>query len=220
VKVCGPDFLYRREACPAPPNSAATCAGGTCGFACNAVFHRCQAPTGSDPRCAADDDPESCGSACRPCGTITGGSYACTAGQCAARCAAAGERPCGPACQGPRAVAIPPFTQDCPGAVQTCERREVATVPVTDCARALTVHLTMGPEHCALVMVEVFANGSSKGTMGPLDRGQSGSVAMGRFLAGTSVTVAVQATGLVGGCNAGSIGNWAATGSVDVEVSP
>jgi hypothetical protein len=112
------------------------------------------------------------------------------------------------------------FTQDCPGGGQTCPRREVATIPITGCAHTLTVNLTMRADHCAPVTVEVFANGASKGSMGPLDRGQSGTVSLGRFAGGSSVSIAVQATGQIGGCNSGSIGNWAAVGGVDVEVSP
>jgi hypothetical protein len=103
---------------------------------------------------------------------------------------------------------------------QTCELRDVATVNIAGCPKSLEVHLTMGPDHCALATVEVFANGASKGSTAPLDRSQTGTVSLGRFAAGSTVKVAVQATGILGGCNTGTIGNWAASGSIDVLVAP
>jgi hypothetical protein len=215
-KICGPDFLYKRETCPGLDNGVATCTAGECGTACNSHFHRC----GSESRCAADDDPQNCGSSCKPCGTLGGGTFACTAGQCVAHCQAVTDRPCGAACEPTRTMDITPIDQTCKSGGQLCERLPIGSVNVTGCARTLEVHLTMAPTHCAKVIVEVFANGASKGSMGPLDRSEAGAVALGKFAAGTAVNVAVQAMGVLGGCDNGSLGGWQATGGIDVLVAP
>ncbi|MCA2981804.1 MAG: VCBS repeat-containing protein [Myxococcaceae bacterium] len=95
-QTCG----ERCSVCPAPPNGSPTCvasltdAGVTvrsCGFTCNAGFHRCGSA------CLPDDAPASCGASCTPCPTTANGAATCTAGQCGLACDA-GFNLCGGAC--------------------------------------------------------------------------------------------------------------------------
>jgi hypothetical protein len=89
---------------------------------------------------------------------------------------------------------------------------------VLGCARQVVVHLQLGPESCASGSIEVFANGVSKGKMGPMDKTQTGTVVLGHFPAGTAVHLSVQLTGVLGGCDVGKVSNWAASGSFDLTV--
>src|SRR5262249_45956338 len=157
-----------------------------------------------------------CGSTCHPCGTLAGGRFDCVSGQCVGRCALATEKPCGAACEGLTTIPVPRFDQDCGGTSQTCDRLDVTAINVLGCSKTLPVRLQLGPESGASGKIEVFANGVSKGWMGPMDKTQIGTVALGRFPAGTTVNIAVQLTGVLGGCDTGVVYSWAASGSVDL----
>jgi hypothetical protein len=211
-KVCGPDFTYHIETCPGVSGGAGACNAGVCGISCNPGFHRCS----GESRCAADDDASNCGSTCHSCGALAGGRFDCVSGQCVGRCTLATETPCGAVCEGRTNIPIPLFSQDCGGTSQTCNRRDVIVVNVLGCAKTVAVHLQLGPESCASGKIEVFANGVSKGWMGPMDKTQVGTVVLGRFPAGTMLSIAVQLTGVLGGCDVGMVYSWQASGSVDL----
>jgi hypothetical protein len=211
-KVCGADLTYHSEACPGVSGGAGTCKAGVCDISCNPEFHRCN----SEDRCAADDDASNCGATCLPCGALAGGRIDCVSGQCVGHCALVTEKVCGAACEGLTTIPIPLFSQDCGGTSQTCNRRDVTVINVLGCSKTVALHLQLGPESCASAKIEVFANGISKGWMGPMDKTQIGTVALGRFPAGTMVSIAVQLTGVLGGCDVGVVVGWAGSGSVDL----
>jgi hypothetical protein len=211
-EICGADLTYHREPCPGVSGGTGVCSAGACGISCNPGFHRCN----SEDRCADDHDASNCGSTCHPCGALAGGRFDCVGGQCEGRCALASEKPCGAACEGLTTVPIPRFSQDCGGTSQTCSRLDVTVINVLGCSKTVALHLQLAPESCASGKIEVFANGVSKGWMGPMDKTQIGTVALGRFPAATSVSIAVQLTGVLGGCDVGVVSGWAASGSVDL----
>ena len=66
--------------CPSGENGNATCAGGSCGFACDIGFADCDATTGCE---ASLDSPSTCGSCGNDCQAgYLNGSAACASGTC------------------------------------------------------------------------------------------------------------------------------------------
>jgi hypothetical protein len=72
-------------ACPTPDNATATCAGGSCGFACNAGFGDCHA---NAPGCETNlnTDITNCGGCGTICPTPTNATPTCSGGACGFTC--------------------------------------------------------------------------------------------------------------------------------------
>ncbi len=77
--------------CMPPANATATCDGTSCGFACNAGFHRC----GS--MCVSSASPASCGTNCTPCSPPLHATATCDGMNCDFTCDAGYTR-CGGVC--------------------------------------------------------------------------------------------------------------------------
>jgi hypothetical protein len=84
-------------------------------------------------------------------------------------------------------------------------------------ASVLMINFIAAPTHCSDVLVLILVGGVEKFVSGPLAPGVStGLQNLGPVPEG-SYTLGVQAEGVVGGCNSGTIGSWA--GTLDVTTS-
>ena len=79
------------DACSAPGNATATCAGGACGFECNPGHHLC------GDACAPSDSVNSCGTSCTPCPVPANGAATCNGTSCGFTCNT-GYMPSGNSC--------------------------------------------------------------------------------------------------------------------------
>ena len=71
-----------------------------------------------------------------------------------------------------------------------------------------TVHLAAPAVHCSSVIYLAALAPGLSGSTGPLAAGQSRDVDIGRDLAAGSYTIRIDATGVLGGCNHGTIQSW------------
>jgi hypothetical protein len=95
----------------------------------------------------------------------------------------------------------------------------VSTVSVTTDG-PLQVEFSASPNHCSSVIAHVLVDGVERYVSGALAAGQSTGVQdLGPVAPGTHA-IGVQAEGVVGGCNAGALLNWAGTLKVGVLAAP
>ncbi|MFO0604471.1 MAG: hypothetical protein U0324_14920 [Polyangiales bacterium] len=86
------------RACPARPNTAASCAAGACAYACLAGFADCDGNAANGCEVDLRADEGNCGACGRACAAPSGGSAVCAAGVCGASCAA-GQTDCSGTCR-------------------------------------------------------------------------------------------------------------------------
>ncbi|MBI5512336.1 MAG: hypothetical protein HY909_01130, partial [Deltaproteobacteria bacterium] len=79
--------------CPARANAAATCAGGACGFTCNAGFADCNGSADDGCEVNLTEDPTHCGSCSTLCNPPSG-TAGCAMGRCTVRSCAEGFADC------------------------------------------------------------------------------------------------------------------------------
>ena len=102
-----------------------------------------------------------------------------------------------------------PFFVDCTSVGQVCSPLFSASVNVL--SGPITIMYTASPEHCSDVQAQVFVDGTPIYTSAFLGPGQStGPIGTSPLAAGLH-TVAIQATGEVGGCNEGQLSSWGGT---------
>lgn len=79
------------------------------------------------------------------------------------------------------------------------------------------VNFTASAGHCSSIMVQFFVDGSSASALlGPLGPGVStGNVSLGT-LAGNH-TIGIQAVGVLGGCNSGTLGSWSGSWTISAN---
>lgn len=81
-------------------------------------------------------------------------------------------------------------------------------------AGQLDVEYVASAGHCSNVIMHFLVDGTEQAVSGPLTPGQStGFVVLGPVSPGTH-TLGLQAEGVVGGCNAGTLGNWGGVANV------
>ena len=127
---------------------------------------------------------------------------------------AAGPTPAG-------AVAV--TTTYYPVAVTCTSTGQVCTpafeVPVTTNA-VLQLQFTAAASHCSAIAVAFGVNGSYGLPSAPLNPGESTPIVdAGPVIPGTYL-IAVQATGVLGGCNTGSLASWGGTLAVSTSAGP
>jgi hypothetical protein len=66
--------------CPTPANATPTCAGGACGFTCNAGFHNCGG------MCVSNASAATCGASCAACPVPANASATCDGSSCGFAC--------------------------------------------------------------------------------------------------------------------------------------
>ncbi len=67
--------------CPTPPNASATCAGGACGYTCDAGFADCDGLAANGCEIDLQTDPTHCGSCANAC-NLANAVEGCSAGSC------------------------------------------------------------------------------------------------------------------------------------------
>ena len=106
------------------------------------------------------------------------------------------------------AIGFGPFSINCTGAGQVCSPSFSTSVATTG---LLQLSYTASPGHCSDVRVRFFVDGVERAVSTFLTAGQSSGVFdVGPVTPGTH-TISLQGEGRVGGCNAGSLGNWGGT---------
>ncbi|HXY16403.1 MAG TPA: hypothetical protein VEI26_18070, partial [Terriglobales bacterium] len=111
-----------------------------------------------------------------------------------------------------------PFVVDCTSQGQTCSPPFSTNVTVMP-AGPITVIYTASPNHCSDVQVQVSVDGTVVSTSGFLDPGHSTGPIVTSLLPVGSHTVAIQATGEVGGCNNGALFSWGGTLTLSGNIS-
>jgi hypothetical protein len=107
------------------------------------------------------------------------------------------------------------FTVQCTSQGQTCTPTHDIVIGFSGTG-ASSVEFQASPAHCSDILVQFFVDGTAvSAQIGPLGPGQgTGSVSLG-VLAG-SHTVGIQATGILGGCNTGTLAAWGGSWSFSV----
>lgn len=72
--------------CSAPPHADATCAAGTCGYACKGDFLDCNGKVQDGCEVSIKSDPSHCGSCAGDCGSVANGAPLCIDFLCRASC--------------------------------------------------------------------------------------------------------------------------------------
>lgn len=108
---------------------------------------------------------------------------------------------------------VGPFTISCVSSGQLCS--PAFTVPVTTTG-ILQASYTASAGHCSDVAVHFLVDGVERAVTAFLTPGATSPVFdLGPVDSGTH-TLALQGEGALGGCNAGSVGNWGGTAQVTV----
>jgi hypothetical protein len=106
-----------------------------------------------------------------------------------------------------------PVTATCSGGGQLCNN--VANIPISTTG-ILQANFTGGPLVCSSIRIHYLVDGTEVTVTGFVGANQSTGVAnLGPVSAGTHV-LGLQAEGIVGGCNSGTLGSWAGTAQVTV----
>jgi len=118
----------------------------------------------------------------------------------------------------PPSFAIP-FGVACnPAAGQVCSPPFSTSVTVVS-PGPITVTYTASPTHCSEVQVQVFVDGTGLSPSAFLNAGQSSVPVVSSPLGVGVHTVALQATGEVGGCNSGILASWGGTLTVSGSIT-
>ena len=108
---------------------------------------------------------------------------------------------------------------NCTSSGQVCTPA-FSTIFTSSQASPLTIQFTASAGHCSNIQVAVSVDGNLVSTSGFLTPGQStGSITTGTLAAGPH-TVALQATGQVGGCNTGSLAAWGGSLNISAPTVP
>ena len=112
-----------------------------------------------------------------------------------------------------------PVLASCTSSGQVCT--PLFDQPVALATPALvTLEFTTLGTHCSDISVELFVDGVSVGTSGPLGPGAStGIVNAGLLPAGVHL-VSIEATGHFGGCNLGALSSWGGSLNVTTDARP
>jgi hypothetical protein len=102
-----------------------------------------------------------------------------------------------------------PFIVECTSGGQVCS--PPFSTNVTVMPGPITVTYTASPNHCSAVEVQVSVDGTVVSTSAFLNAGQSTGPIVTSPLSAGPHTVALQATGEVGGCNDGTLFSWGGT---------
>lgn len=102
----------------------------------------------------------------------------------------------------------------CSGGGQLCNN--IATISISTTG-LLQSNFTGGPNLCSNISIHYLVDGTEVAVTGFVGANQSTGVTnLGPVSAGTHV-LGLQAEGMVGGCNSGTIGSWAGTAQVTVN---
>jgi len=111
-------------------------------------------------------------------------------------------------------TSVTPFVINCTSGGQTCSPQYSTTVNL-GVAGPITINYTTPSTFCSNITVIVSVDGTPVFTSGPLGPLVGGSPSFGPIvtssLSSGSHTVALQATGILGGCNEGTLASWGGT---------
>jgi hypothetical protein len=103
---------------------------------------------------------------------------------------------------------------DCQTATELC-----AVIPtvIVQTSSVLMVNFTASPLHCSDIIVHILVDGAEKYVSGALAPGASTGVQNLGPVPGGTYTLGVQAQGVLGGCNSGTLASW--SGTLDVTTA-
>ncbi|MFO0601680.1 MAG: SUMF1/EgtB/PvdO family nonheme iron enzyme [Polyangiales bacterium] len=130
------------NACPTPANASPTCAGGACGFTCNAGFADCDVNSANGCEVNLATSAANCGRCGVACPARANSAPACAAGMCGITCAAGFDDCDGDPANGCEALDTPANCgrcgNACAGASALCSTSAGAAACTAACAAGLT----------------------------------------------------------------------------------